>query len=100
MSKDGPTHEAAPAVSTGDDTPAVEAPEVATEIVKLLAKGYSLAADGLPDMPAYDGQAVVALDADVLADMDATTDLLTTAHDLFEIPALHLPADLDDASGM
>ena len=42
------------------------------------------------DVNAYDGHVALALDHDVPADLGSTLDLLTHAHDLFDVPAMHV----------
>lgn len=46
---------------------------------------------------AYDGHVALALDPGVIPDIDATLDLLTSSHDLFDVPAMDLGSTADDA---
>ena len=45
----------------------------------------------------YDGHVALALDPGAMADVDLTLDLLTSSHQLFDVPALDVGA-FDDAS--
>jgi hypothetical protein len=45
----------------------------------------------------YDGHVALALDTGAMADIDQTLDLLTSSHQLFDVPALDVGA-FDDAS--
>jgi hypothetical protein len=45
----------------------------------------------------YDGHVALALDASAMADVDLTLDLLTSSHQLFDVPALDV-GTFDDAS--
>jgi hypothetical protein len=47
---------------------------------------------------AYDGHVPLVLEAHELAGVDAAFDLLTTSHDLFDVPMLDTPAAADDTS--
>jgi hypothetical protein len=46
----------------------------------------------------YDSHVALVLDPSVLPDMDATLDLLTTSHDLFDVPAIDFGGTAGDAS--
>jgi hypothetical protein len=47
---------------------------------------------------AYDSHVPLVLDGHELAGIDAALDLLTSSHDLFDVPTLDMPAPADDAS--
>lgn len=95
-----------PQVSPSDgDAGSGAAPEVAldaADIATLLAASQSGAwadADGpnVLDAQAYDGHVALALDPGTLADIDLTLDLLTSSHQLFDVPVLDVSAS-DDVS--
>jgi hypothetical protein len=74
----------------------------AADIASLLAASQSGAwADGVGpnvlDAQAYDGHVALALDPGTLADIDLTLDLLTSSHQLFDVPVLDVSAS-DDVS--
>jgi hypothetical protein len=50
------------------------------------------------DVGAYDSHVPLVLDSHELAGVDAMLDLLTTSHDLFDVPMLDTPAAADDTS--
>jgi hypothetical protein len=75
---------------------------IGLQIVQALAEGPSPdlvadAVDGLSDAAAYDGHVALALDTDVLPDIEATLDLLTSSHQLFDVPALDVANVIDDS---
>jgi hypothetical protein len=78
-------------------------PLATAELANLLAHGqwgdgpHGLGADSL-DTNAYDGHVALALDTGVLPDIDSTLDLLTSSHQLFDVPALDVSSSADDAS--
>jgi hypothetical protein len=47
---------------------------------------------------AYDSHVPLVLDGHELAGLDAALDVLTTSHDLFDVPMLDMPVPADDAS--
>jgi hypothetical protein len=49
------------------------------------------------DAHGYEGHVALALDAGVLTSMDSTLDLLTSSHDLFDVPVLDICRGGDDA---
>jgi hypothetical protein len=72
------------------------------QIVQLLAESHPSApasdsVDGLADASAYDGHVALALDTDILPDIDATLDMLTSSHQLFDVPALDVANVIDDS---
>ena len=74
----------------------------AVDIATLLAASQSGAwADGdganVLDVQGYDGHVALALDPGTLADIDLTLDLLTSSHQLFDVPVLDVSAS-DDVS--
>jgi hypothetical protein len=71
---------------------------VGLELVKLLAESQGVElAPGVADAPAYDGHVALALDLDVLPEIDSTLDLLISSHQLFDVPALDVSSVLDDS---
>src|SRR5262245_32455638 len=74
---------------------------IGLELVRLLAETHpaDLTADAgsIADAPAYDGHVALALDTDVLPDIDATLDMLTSSHQLFDVPALDVGNVVDDS---
>jgi hypothetical protein len=57
------------------------------------------AGDGtVPAAHAYDGHVPLVVDAQELAGVDATFDVLTSSPELFDVPVLDSPAPADDAS--
>jgi hypothetical protein len=57
-------------------------------------------ADGHPsifDTQSYDGHVALALDADILPNIDITLELLTSSHHLFDVPALDIAGTADDS---
>ncbi len=99
------------AEATGETGQATDAPvaelhvapdTIGLELVRLLAETHTtdLAADatgGVADAAAYDGHVALALDTDVLPDIDATLDMLTSSHQLFDVPALDVENVVDDS---
>jgi hypothetical protein len=71
-----------------------------SEFAKLLAMDEWAGSQGVveTDSNVYEGHAALALDAVVLPAIDSALDLLTTSPDLFDIPALQLPAGGEDAT--
>lgn len=74
----------------------------AADIATLLAASQTGAwaeADGVNvlDAQGYDGHVALALDPGTLADIDLTLDLLTSSHQLFDVPVLDVSA-ADDVS--
>jgi hypothetical protein len=90
---------------SGGDASSGAASEVAldaADIATLLAASQSGAwadTDGsnVLDVQAYDGHVALALDPGTLADIDLTLDLLTSSHQLFDVPVLDVSAS-DDVS--
>lgn len=88
---DGTTSDSGLATSTAD-------------LANLLANGqWGTTAEaghaGPVDLPgAYDGHVALALDPGVLPDIDTTLDMLTSSHDLFDVPPLDVSGVMDDAS--
>lgn len=78
-------------------------PLATADLANLLANGqwgdspHGFGADSL-DPNAYDGHVALALDTGVLPDIDSTLDLLTSSHQLFDVPALDVSSSSDDAS--
>ena len=78
-------------------------PLATADLANLLANGqwgdsaHGFGADSL-DTNAYDGHVALALDTGVLPDIDSTLDLLTSSHQLFDVPALDVSSSPDDAS--
>jgi hypothetical protein len=75
---------------------------VGLELASLLANSrpgdFALASDaGASDAQAYDGHVALELDAGLLPDIDSTLDLLTSSHQLFDVPALDVASVLDDS---
>jgi len=52
---------------------------------------------GAPGSQAYEGHVALALDPGTMADIDLTLDLLTTSHQLFDVPVLDVNVS-DDVS--
>jgi hypothetical protein len=74
----------------------------AADIATLLAASQTGAwaeGDGVNvlDAQGYDGHVALALDPGTLADIDLTLDLLTSSHQLFDVPVLDVSAS-DDVS--
>ena len=107
MSVDNPMHEteADPSIqaqdltldglgAAADPTLAPQAPM--DHVQASLDAGFA----GTADFVAYDGHVALALDSSTLPGLDATLDLLTTAHDLFDVPAMDFGGGggADDAS--
>jgi hypothetical protein len=96
---------------TGEGTATTVAPvaelqlfsdSIGLELVRLLAetRPADVAADATgsaADAPVYDGHVALALDTDVLPDIDATLDMLTSSHQLFDVPALDVGNVVDDS---
>ena len=78
-------------------------PLATADLANLLANGqwgdsaHGFGGDSL-DTNAYDGHVALALDTGVLPDIDSTLDLLTSSHQLFDVPALDVASSPDDAS--
>jgi hypothetical protein len=73
-------------------------PDAIASLADLLGGGQAAHADAaarLTDGDAYEGHVALALDHDLPTDLASTLDLLTHAHDLFDVPAM----DLGDAHG-
>lgn len=90
-------HEAAPA---GEDGLALT---TTAELAHLLANGqWGDSAQGQTaeafETNGYDGHVALALDTGALPDIDTTLDLLTSSHHLFDVPALDVSSNVDDAS--
>jgi hypothetical protein len=90
-----PTAETAQAADTPSDS-------IGLELVRLLAEsqpteGAADGAGGIAEVPVYDGHVALALDTDVLPDIDATLEMLTSAHQLFDVPALDVGNVIDDS---
>jgi hypothetical protein len=97
--------------ATGETTQATDAPtaelqlssdSIGLELVRLLAEDHpaDIAADAtgsMADAAVYDGHVALALDTDVLPDIDATLDMLTSSHQLFDVPALDVANVVDDS---
>ena len=78
-------------------------PLATAELANLLANGHwgdsGLGPGaGTADAHAYDGHVALALDTGALPDIDATLDLLTSSHHLFDVPTLDVSSGSDDAS--
>jgi hypothetical protein len=97
-----------PSVEAGQaaDAPVAElqvpADSIGLELVRLLAEIHpedlaAAVASNNADAPAYDGHVALALDTDVLPDIDATLDMLTSSHQLFDVPALDVGNVVDDS---
>jgi hypothetical protein len=71
------------------------APDVGAGIAD--AHAYDASDVGVADAHAYDGHVALALDMDVLPDIDSTLDMLTSSHQLFDVPALDVANVLDDS---
>ena len=101
-------------MSEGIDTPPVSLPveaqaEVpaaepldAADIAALVAAsqhgGWAENSDAaLASAQGYEGHVALALDAGAMADIDQTLDLLTSSHQLFDVPALDV-GTFDDAA--
>jgi hypothetical protein len=94
---------------SGETTAGVEAADashladgVGLELASLLANSrpgdFALASDaGASDAQAYDGHVALELDAGLLPDIDSTLDLLTSSHQLFDVPVLDVASVLDDS---
>lgn len=57
--------------------------------------------DGIPsqaDGHVYDGHVALVLDPESLPGMDSTLDLLTTSTDLFDVPAMDIGGEWNDAT--
>jgi hypothetical protein len=75
---------------------------IGTELVRLLGETHPAdfaadATDGITDAPVYDGHVALALDTDVLPGIDAALDMLTSSHDLFDVPAVDVHNIVDDS---
>lgn len=86
----------------GDATPAHETtttakaadPEVLAVASELgVTTDWLENADANMDAHGYEGHVALALDAQMLPDIDVTLDLLTSSHHLFDVPALDFGAD-------
>jgi len=79
-----------------------DVPLATAELAKLLANGqWATSDDGLThdfDANVYDGHVALALDTGILPDIDSTLDLLTSSHQLFDVPALDVSSTPDDTS--
>lgn len=78
-------------------------PLATAELANLLANGqWGDSALGsraeTSDAHGYDGHVALALDTGALPGIDATLDLLTSSHHLFDVPALDVSSGSDDAS--
>ncbi len=74
---------------------------VGLELASLLANSrpgdFAPVSDaGASDAQAYDGHVALELDAGLLPDIDSTLDLLTSSHQLFDVPVLDVASVLDD----
>lgn len=68
----------------------------AADIAALLAAsqtGLSGGGDAALDMQGYEGHVALALDPGTLAGIDLTLDLLTSSHQLFDVPVLDVSTD-------
>jgi hypothetical protein len=91
-----------------DSSPPADLALAPADLANLLANGQwgSGAEDaGAAHAPAldaggYDGHVALALDTGSLPDMDATLDMLTSSHQLIDVPALDVSATADDASSV
>lgn len=113
MSMSQPSSDGAAAGVAGDgsqampsDAPAGDAGAGlgAADIANLLAASQTGAwapgdAAGTPDLQAYDGHVALALDPGTLADIDLTLDLLTSSHQLFDVPVLDVGGSDDVSAG-
>jgi hypothetical protein len=95
---------AAPSGGPASDSAALEAaaPLDAADIAALVAASQSgtwaeNSDSALSAAQGYDGHVALALDTGAMADIDQTLDLLTSSHQLFDVPALDVGA-FDDAS--
>jgi hypothetical protein len=91
-----------PGAELGSGQAGAASDAIGAELVRLLAESPSavfepqVAADA-SDASAYDGHVALALDIDVLPQIDSTLDLLTSSHQLFDVPALDVASVLDDS---
>lgn len=98
---DGPGGDAAGAVQAAADA-SHAAEDAGLELANLLASGQggalAVAGDaGAADAHAYDGHVALELDPGLLPDIDSALDLLTSSHQLFDVPALDVASVLDDS---
>ena len=75
---------------------------IGLELVRLLAETHPSdlavdAADSIMGAPVYDGHVALTLDTDVLPNIDATLDMLTSSAQLFDVPALDVANVIDDS---
>jgi hypothetical protein len=75
---------------------------IGSELVRLLSETNPAdfaadATDSVASAPAYDGHVALALDTDVLPGIDAALDMLTSSHDLFDVPAVDVHTIVDDS---
>jgi hypothetical protein len=75
---------------------------IGSELVRLLSETHPAdfaadATDGVAGAPVYDGHVALALDTDVLPGIDAALDMLTSSHDLFDVPAVDVHTIVDDS---
>ncbi len=81
------------------DANVLDAADIATLLAAASQSGAWVDTDGpnVLDAQAYDGHVALALDPGTLADIDLTLDLLTSSHQLFDVPVLDVSA-ADDVS--
>jgi hypothetical protein len=91
----GASADAAGPLSAG---PALDAADIAALLDASQHGTWAENSDAALDMSqGYDGHVALALDASAMADVDLTLDLLTSSHQLFDVPALDV-GTFDDAS--
>ena len=88
--------------STDSDGPHPQSHATGLELANLMAStqfGDLVFAGGASpsDAHSYEGHVALALDPGVLADIDSALDLLTSTHQLFDVPVLDVASGLDDA---
>ena len=96
---------AAPEATSGTELPSLAALAAAADptLVGLVGaeQPTPVLDDGIPgqvDGHAYDGHVALVLDPGFLPGMDSTLDLLTTSTDLFDVPAMDIGGEWNDAT--
>ena len=80
------------------NTNVLDAADIATLLAAASQSGaWADAGPNILDVQAYDGHVALALDPGTMADIDLTLDLLTSSHQLFDVPVLDVSAS-DDVS--
>lgn len=97
----GDASEAMPSdAPAGDARAGLEAADIANLLAASRTGEWAPAdAAGMPDFQAYDGHVALALDPGTLADIDMTLDLLTSSHQLFDVPVLDVGGSDDVSAG-